>query len=89
MTGPARNDALTTAAEMSVGQCTTVIAVDGVDDVGLRLLEMGLTPGVALRLVGTAPLGDPLEFELRGYHLSLRRAEAKRIEIAPLARDPR
>jgi ferrous iron transport protein A len=44
-------------------------------------MEMGLTPGVELALVGVAPLGDPLELELRGYRLSIRRTEAARVEI--------
>ena len=55
--------------------------VAGDDDVALRLLEMGLTPGTAVRLIGRAPLGDPLEFELRGYRLSLRRTEAARVAV--------
>ena len=42
---------------------------------------MGVTPGVELRRLGAAPLGDPLEFELRGYRLSLRRSEAQHIEL--------
>ena len=48
----------------------------GADDVSRRLLEMGVTPGVEIRRLGAAPLGDPLEFELRGYRLSLRKSEA-------------
>ncbi len=69
------------AAELSVGQSGRVARVAWVsDDVSRRLLEMGVTPGVELRCIGAAPLGDPLEFELRGYRLSLRRrsAEAER-----------
>jgi ferrous iron transport protein A len=55
--------------------------VSGSDEISLRLLEMGLTPGVEVKLVGAALLGDPLEFEVRGYRLSLRRAEAARVEV--------
>jgi ferrous iron transport protein A len=44
-------------------------------------MEMGLTPGVEVRLVGVAPLGDPLELELRGYRLSVRKNEASRVQI--------
>ena len=51
-------------------------AIAGADEVSRRLLEMGVTPGVEIRRLGAAPLGDPLEFELRGYRLSLRKAEA-------------
>jgi ferrous iron transport protein A len=46
-----------------------------------RLMEMGLLPGTELRFVRCAPLGDPLEVELRGYHLSLRRSEAETILV--------
>jgi ferrous iron transport protein A len=47
-----------------------------------RLLEMGLTIGVEFELVRFAPLGDPLELKVRGYHLSLRRSDAAGIRIA-------
>ena len=43
---------------------------------------MGLTPGVEVTIVGTAPLGDPVELELRGYRLSIRRNEAARVVVA-------
>ena len=72
---------MSTLAELARGQCRRVVRIVGMDEVSLRLLEMGLTPGVDVTLVGTAPLGDPLEIELRGYRLSLRRSEAERVEI--------
>jgi ferrous iron transport protein A len=49
-----------------------------------RLLEMGLTDGVEFELVRFAPLGDPLEVKVRGYHLSLRRSDAAGIRITRL-----
>ena len=67
---------------MRVGQHGRVVSVSGDDAVAIRLLEMGLTPGVAFSLLGTAPLGDPLEFEVRGYRLSLRKSEAQRVRVA-------
>lgn len=69
------------AADLDVGQAGRVVRVVGADEISSRILEMGVTPGVEIRRLGTAPLGDPLEFELRGYRLSLRKAEAKHIEI--------
>jgi ferrous iron transport protein A len=69
------------AAELEVGQAGRVIRVVGSDEISRRILEMGVTPGVEIRRLGTAPLGDPLEFELRGYRLSLRKSEAQHIEI--------
>jgi len=47
----------------------------------LRLREMGLSPGVTIQLIRAAPLGDPLEIKVRGYHLTLRKADAEQIAI--------
>lgn len=70
-----------TLAQLTVGRIATVRALMGTDSVSARLLEMGMIPGTTVTLVGKAPLGDPLEFELRGYRLSLRRTEAERVAI--------
>ncbi|RLS84763.1 MAG: hypothetical protein DWI04_00555 [Planctomycetota bacterium] len=67
--------------DISVGSTVRVRDVAGGDAVAIRLLEMGVTPGVEIRLVGKAPFGDPLELELRGYRLSIRRQEAARVAI--------
>jgi ferrous iron transport protein A len=71
------------AAELAVGEVGQIEQVVGGSEVAQRLLEMGVTPGAKIRRLGAAPLGDPLEFELRGYRLSLRRAEARQVEIGP------
>ena len=76
---------MTLLSELPIGGRAKVVNVSSTDGVGVRLLEMGLIPGVEVQLLGTAPLGDPLEFELRGYRLSLRKAEAARVEVQPLA----
>lgn len=68
--------------QLSPGHATAIADVVGGDAVSLRLLEMGLTPGAEIRMIGRAPLGDPLEVEVRGYRLSLRHSEAARIAIA-------
>lgn len=47
-----------------------------------RLMEMGVVPGVSLRMIKSAPFGDPLEVRVRGYHLAMRRSEADAIEIS-------
>ena len=70
-----------TLASATIGRPVKVICVAGDGDVSLRLMEMGVTPGVDIRCLGTAPLGDPLEFELRGYRLSLRKSEAAHVEL--------
>ena len=69
-------------ATVNIGSTTQVLDISGEDNISLRLLEMGLTPGVEVTVVGTAPLGDPVELELRGYRLSIRRNEASRIVVA-------
>ena len=68
-------------AELDIGEEARVVRVAGRDQISRRLLEMGLTGGTPLRLIGTAPLGDPIELEVRGYRLSVRRSEAERVEI--------
>jgi ferrous iron transport protein A len=68
-------------ADLKIGQAAKIVGVDGIDEIGIRLLEMGLTPGVEIKLLGAAPLGDPLEFELRGYRLSIRKSEAQRVSV--------
>jgi len=71
-------------ANLAVGNRARIARVTGNDEIALRLMEMGLTPGVDVELLGTAPLGDPLEIEVRGYHLSVRKSEAIRVEIESL-----
>jgi len=70
-----------TLATLPIGSRGKVARIAGTDEISCRLMEMGLTPGVELLVIGAAPLGDPLELELRGYRLSVRRTEAARIEI--------
>jgi len=72
---------VTVLADTKVGQSGRVLQVEGMDDVAIRLLEMGLTPGVEFELIGIAPLGDPIEIAIRGYRLSLRKSEAARVTI--------
>ena len=62
--------------DIAIGSSAEVALVAGGDPTAERLLEMGITPGVRVRVVGAAPLGCPVELEVRGYRLSLRRAEA-------------
>ena len=68
-----------------VGTRATVRTVRGADEVSSRLLEMGLTPGTEVTLVGMAPWGGPLILALRDYRLSVRRSEAARVEIELVA----
>ena len=63
------------------GRAARVVAVDGVDAVARRLMEMGVVPGAPVRVVKAAPLGDPIQVRVRGYDLALRRAEAQMISV--------
>ena len=68
-----------------VGDRGRIVDVQGDDGIAIRLMEMGLTEGEEIELLGFAPLGDPIEYQIRGYRISLRKAEAARVEIEPLA----
>jgi ferrous iron transport protein A len=74
---------VSTLAQVAVGRSARVQGVAGDDELSCRLMEMGITPGVEIAVIGVAPLGDPLELELRGYRLSLRKNEAARIQVEP------
>jgi ferrous iron transport protein A len=65
------------------GESARISEIVGDDSLAMRLMEMGVLEGETIRMVGSAPFGDPLEFELRGYRLSLRKAEAERVLLAP------
>jgi Fe2+ transport system protein FeoA len=69
-------------AEIPLGRAATVQAVEGSRAFRRRLLEMGLIPGTAVKVVAIAPFGDPLQIEVRGGQWSMRRAEAAQIQVA-------
>jgi len=75
----------TSLDQLRVGQRARVESLDGEDALVQRLLEMGLLGGEEVEVLGAAPLGDPIEIRLRDYRLSLRRSEAARVRITPLA----
>ncbi len=77
-----------TLADIARGQAVTITEITGEDSISIRLMEMGLTEGETVRLIGAAPLGDPLEVRVRGYKLSLRKSEASRIRVQPLSPPP-
>ncbi len=69
-------------ASLPFGIEARVISVTGTGAVARRLMEMGIVPGVPVRVIKSAPLGDPIEVRVRGYNLALRRAEARFIKVA-------
>ncbi len=68
-------------SELEPGRDATVDWVEGTRPEDLRLAELGLLPDTPIKAVRRAPLGDPTEFELRGYRLCLRRREAERVRV--------
>lgn len=70
-----------TLAELAIGEIAIVSEVHGNTPVSKRLMEMGIVPGVSVKVVKTAPLGCPLQVSVRGYHLAIRRSEADTISI--------
>ncbi len=66
---------------LGIGCRGSVVAVGGATDVRRRLLEMGFCPGASVEVIRRAPLGDPTEFRLRGYCLSLRSDQAQHVQI--------
>ena len=71
-----------TLDRLAVGQSGCIESVVARGDRGMRLMEMGLTPGTVVRVARVAPLGDPIDILVRGYHLSLRAAEAMEVILA-------
>ena len=67
--------------ELTIRQTARITAVGGSGSLRHHLLDMGLTPGTELTLQKTAPMGDPVQIEIRGYELTLRLEEARQIEI--------
>ena len=68
-----------TLKEVAVGQTVTVKKLSGAGPVKRRIMDMGITKGVEVYVRKVAPLGDPVEVTVRGYELSLRRADAEMI----------
>lgn len=70
-----------TLKDVQVGQTATVVKLHGEGATRRRILDMGLTRGVELLVRKVAPLGDPMELSVRGYELSVRKADAELIEV--------
>ena len=70
-----------TLKDAKVGETVKVVRLNGAGPVKRRIMDMGITKGVDVYIRKVAPLGDPLETTVRGYELSIRRADAEMIEI--------
>lgn len=70
-----------TLKDAKVGQMVVVARVTGEGPVRRRIMDMGITKGVKILVRKVAPLGDPMELNLRGYELSVRKADAEMVEL--------
>ena len=70
-----------TLSELRVGEEAEIVKMAARGEIKKRLLEMGLVPGARIKLERVAPLGDPVEILILGYHLSLRQSEARAIMV--------
>ena len=70
-----------TLREVRIGETAKVVKLHGEGPVKRRIMDMGLTKGVEVYIRKVAPLGDPVEITVRGYELSLRKADADMIEV--------
>lgn len=70
-----------TLRDVKVGESTTVVKLHGEGATKRRIMDMGVTKGVEVCVRKVAPLGDPIEVTVRGYELSLRKADAEMIEV--------
>ncbi|MFN9987279.1 MAG: ferrous iron transport protein A [Pirellula sp.] len=68
-------------SELQIGEKGVIADVVGSDNVAARLLEMGLLPGETIEVIGRAPMGDPTEYSVVGYRISLRKVESARVQI--------
>ncbi len=68
-------------SNLTVGQTSTVRKLDGDGPVRRRIMDMGITRGTDVQIVKIAPLGDPIELSVRGYDLSIRKADADKILV--------
>lgn len=74
-----------TLKEVSVRESAKVIKIHGAGAVRRRIMDMGITKGVEIFVRKVAPLGDPIELNIRGYELSIRKEDAEQVEVEVIA----
>ena len=70
-----------TLRDAKIGETVKVVKLHGEGAVKRRIMDMGITKGVAIKVQKVAPLGDPMEITVRGYQLSIRKADAEMVEV--------
>ena len=73
-----------TIDDLKIGQAGTIAQVGGEGALRLRFLDMGLIPGTRVTLRKVAPMGDPIQIQVRGYELTIRREDAAKITVEPV-----
>jgi len=71
-------------AELKIGEKCKVVKVSGESSIRRRIMDMGIVKGTEILVERVAPLGDPFEIIVRGYHLSLRKEESENIFVEPI-----
>ncbi len=71
-----------TLAHLEIGSEAKVTRLNGNNAITKRLMEMGVVPGVSVKVIKSAPFGDPIQILVRGYNLAMRRSEADAIEVS-------
>jgi Fe2+ transport system protein FeoA len=84
LNSPTEATAELSLARLSAGIQARVVGVKGNGQIARRLMEMGVVPGAPVRVIKAAPLGDPIEIRVRGYHLALRLTEAATILVTTI-----
>ena len=73
-----------TLDDITVGNSCIVERLNDTGEIRRRIMDMGITKGTEISVLKIAPLGDPIDISVRGYQLSLRRSDAKNIDVAPI-----
>ncbi|CAN5860800.1 N/A [soil metagenome] len=71
-----------TLANLQIGAEARVTKIKGNNSITKRLMEMGVVPGVSVKVIKSAPFGDPIQILVRGYNLAMRKSEADAIEVS-------
>ncbi len=72
---------MSTLRDVKIGDTVTVVKIHGEGAIKRRIMDMGITKGTSVYVRKVAPLGDPVEITVRGYELSLRKADAEMVEV--------
>lgn len=81
LVSPGKRYIMRTLKDVKIGETVRVTKVGGEGALKRRIMDMGITKGVSIKVMKVAPLGDPVEITVRGYELTLRKADCEKIEV--------